>query len=81
MAIAALGLIPLGLLLSISDHAYVTLKHPALDQLRYGVALDSINKSIHLSLLLLCAINVLQLLWGLGRVSLDRYRKRAAAMR
>ncbi|HME59042.1 MAG TPA: hypothetical protein VKF63_11945 [Terracidiphilus sp.] len=81
MAIAALGLIPLGLLLSIGDHAYITLRHPALDQLRYGGALDSINKSIHLSLLLLCAINVLQLLWGLGRMSLDCYRKHAAAMR
>jgi hypothetical protein len=81
MAIAALGLIPLGLLLSIGDHAYVTLKYPALDQLRYGASLDSINKSIHLSLLVLCAINVLQLLWGIGRVSLDRYRQHAAAMR
>ncbi len=80
MAIAAIGLIPLGLLLSIGDHTYITLKHPALDQLRYGVALDSINKSIHLSLLVLCTINVLQLLWGIGRLSLDCYRQRAAAM-
>jgi hypothetical protein len=80
MVIAALGLIPLWLMLSIGDHAYITLKDPALDQLRYGGALDSINKSIHLSLLLLFAINVLQLLWGIGRRSLDCYRKRAAAM-
>jgi hypothetical protein len=81
MATAAIGLIPLGLLLSIGDHAYITLKHPALDQLRYGVSLDSINKSIHLCLVLLCTINVLQLLWGIGRLSLDYYRKHAAAMR
>jgi hypothetical protein len=80
-ATAALGLIPLGLLLSIGDHAYITLKHPALDQLRYGVTLNSINKAIHLSLLVLCAINLLQILWGIGRLSLDSYRKRAAAMR
>jgi hypothetical protein len=80
-AVAALGLIPLGLLLSIGDHAYITLKHPELDALRYGVALNSINISIHLSLLVLCAINVMQLLWGIGRMSLNVYRKRAAAMR
>jgi hypothetical protein len=80
-AVAAIGLIPLGLLLSIGDHAYITLKHPALDQLRYGVALNSINKSIYMCLLLFCAINVLQLLWGIGRMGLNVYRKRAAAMR
>jgi len=45
------------------------------------VALNSINISIHLSLLVLCAINVMQLLWGIGRMSLNVYRKRAAAMR
>jgi len=45
------------------------------------VTLNSINKAIHLSLLVLCAINLLQILWGIGRLSLDSYRKRAAAMR
>jgi len=32
-------------------------------------------------LLLFCAINVLQVLWGIGRMGLNVYRKRAAAMR
>ena len=81
MAIKAFGLIPLVVLLSVRDHAWVTLKHPALDQVSHGGTLDSINHSIYLSLLLVCTIAVLQLAWEIGRTSLEVYRKRAAAMR
>jgi hypothetical protein len=80
-AMGALGLIPLALLLSVRDHAWVTLRHPALDQARYGAAVDSINKTIYLGVLFFGAITVLELIWAAGRMSLDSYRKRAAAMR
>ena len=77
---SAFGLIPLGLLLSIGDHAYITLNNPALDQARYGAALDGTNKGILLGASILCVLAVLQLLWDAGRMSLNVYRKRAAAM-
>jgi hypothetical protein len=81
IAIKAFGLIPLVVLLNVRDHAWVTLKHPALDQVSHGGTLDSINHSIYLSLLFFCAFAVLQLVWEIGRRSLEVYRKRAAAMR
>ena len=79
IVVSAIGLIPLGLLLSVPDHAYVLLRNPALDQARYGAALTSINLSIHWSAAVICAITVLRLVWEIGRMSLDAYRKRAAA--
>jgi hypothetical protein len=79
-AMSALGLIPVALLLSVRDHAYVTLRHPVLDQVRYGGNLDTINQAIYHSALFLCAIAVLELFWQIGRISVDVYRKRAAAM-
>jgi hypothetical protein len=81
IVMSALGLIPLGLLIAVRDHVYVTLQHPALDQARLGSAMDAINKSIHLSALLLCAIAVLSLAWEIGQMSVDAYRKRVAAVR
>jgi hypothetical protein len=79
IAIKAFGLIPLMVLLNVRDHAWVTLKHPALDQVRHGGTLDSINRSIYLSLLFFGAFVVLQLGWEIGRWSLEVYRQRAAA--
>jgi len=78
---SGLGVIPLGILLAARDHAWVTLKHPALDQVRYGGTLDSINKSIHWSLMVLIALTVLTLLGEAGRAALDAWRKRVAARR
>ena len=76
-----LGLVPLLLLLNVRDHAWIVLRHPALDQARYGAALDGINKGILLGASIRCVLAVLQLLWEAGRMSLNIYRKRAAAMR
>jgi hypothetical protein len=81
IVMSAFGLIPLGLLVNVRDQVFVTLKHPALDLARYGAAVDSINKSIHLSALLLCAIAVLSLAWEIGQMIADSYRKRVAALR
>jgi hypothetical protein len=79
--VQALGLIPLLLLFTVQDHAFVTLSHPALDQARYGGAMEAINKAIYLGASILCALAVLQLVWEIGRMSLNVYRKRAAATR
>ncbi|MGD0800432.1 MAG: hypothetical protein ABR906_03870 [Terracidiphilus sp.] len=78
---SAFGLIPLGMLLTVPDHAWVTLKNPALDQTRYGAALVSINLSIRWSAVVLCAIAILELVWALGRMSLEAYRRRVEATR
>ena len=77
----ALGSIPLLLLFTVRDHAWVVLRHPALDQARYGAALNGINKGILLGASILCAIAFLQLLLEMGRMGLNVYRKRGAAMR
>ncbi len=80
IAMKAIGLVPLLFLLNIPNHVYLTLKRPVLDQAQYGGTLDVVNRSIHWGLQCVCAIVVLQLLWDIGRVSLDAYRKRVTAM-
>ena len=81
LAFKAFGLIPLALLLAVRDQAYFLLRNPARDETQYGTALDTINLAIHKGLMLVCAIVVLQLLWEIGRLSLEAYRRRAAATR
>jgi hypothetical protein len=76
---SALGLIPLGLLLTVRDQIFVTLAHPALDQARYGGTVDALNKLIHMSALIVCAIAVLSLAWEIVQMRVDAYRKRVAA--
>ena len=78
-AIQALGLVPLLLLLTVQDRAFVLLKHPALDQVRYGGTLNATNQGIYRVVLLILVIAVMQLAWEIGRLSLNVYRKRAAA--
>jgi len=75
------GLIPLGLLLSVQDRIYVTLRNPAQDEGQYGASVASINYWSYRVLLLVCAIAILQLLWEIAQASLDAYRKRAVVMR
>jgi hypothetical protein len=75
----AVGLIPLLFLFSARDHALVLLKHPALDQARYGTTLHSINHWVNRGFLIVAVIASLQLVWDLGRTSVDAYRKREAA--
>jgi hypothetical protein len=73
------GLVPIILLLTAKDHATVLLKNPAIDQFRYGAALNSINQSINWSVALICAIAGFQLVWEIVQLILSAYRKRAAA--
>lgn len=79
MAMKAVGLIPLVLLLTVHDHIFVLLGHPALDQARYGATVDTINKSIFWSFAVIFAISVAQLIWDLVQLSLTTWRKRLAA--
>ena len=75
----AFALIPLGLLIFAPDHAYVTLRHPALDQAHYAATLGSINNGVHLGLMVIAAISILQLAWDVSQLALAAYRKRVAA--
>jgi hypothetical protein len=75
----AIGLVPVILLLTAKDHAIVLLKNPALDQARLGATLDGINRSINWSVALICAIAGFQLAWGIAKLILNVYRKRAVA--
>jgi hypothetical protein len=52
---------------------------PLFDQARYGPTLNTINQAIHHGVLFVGAIVVLQLLWDIGRISLDAYRSRVAS--
>jgi hypothetical protein len=79
IAFKTFGLIPLGLMIAVRDNAYVLLKNPAVDQARYGSVLDTINKSVHLGLLVICAIASLQLIWDFGKWIVQAYGRRAAA--
>jgi len=76
-----LGLIPLLLLFTVPDHAFVGLKHPALDQARYGGTLHAINHGIYSVWLLILFIAGMQLAWDLGRMGLNAYRRRLTATR
>jgi hypothetical protein len=76
--VKTLGLIPLGLVLTIREQAYFTLRHPAVDEARLGAALAALNHAIHLGLLVVCVIVVAQLVWDMGQVGVKAYRKRAA---
>jgi hypothetical protein len=77
--IQALGLIPLVMALTSPGHAYVTLRHTALDQGVHGAHLNALNHGIYMGLLVITVIAVAHLLWEIGRLSLNVYRKRVAA--
>jgi hypothetical protein len=78
IAVKAFGLVPLILLLNVRDHIYVTLKNPAVDQLRYGATVDNVNRGIHSAFSVICAIVVLQLIWDAAQIALATYRAHSA---
>jgi hypothetical protein len=79
ITIRAIGLIPIVVLLSVPHQAYVTLKNPAVNLAQYGNALQAINWSIRLGLLVVCAIAVLSLVLELGQLAWKAWRRREAA--
>jgi len=79
IAFKAIGLIPI--LVLISQPVLFSLKHPQLDQQRYGATLDLVNRSVHRGMLCVLAIAGLQLMWEVGVRVTNSYRQRAAAAR
>jgi hypothetical protein len=79
LVFSVLGLMPLGILLFVPNQMWVLLKHPDLDQTKYGATLDQINAGIYKGLLLIVAIVVVQLVWEIVRKSLESYRMRLAS--
>ena len=80
LAMHALSLAPLCVLLAAPNHVLFLLKNPVADAAAHGATVASANKGVLQAVAVLVAIIVLQLLWGIGRASLDAYRKRQAAM-
>jgi hypothetical protein len=81
LAMKAFGLIPVVLLVTAPNQVTVLLKHPELDAARYGATLDTINLGINRAFLMILVIASLQLIWDIGRMSVDAWRRREAAMR
>jgi hypothetical protein len=75
-----LGLIPAAIILTAPGKIVVLLRHPATDQARYGLQLDAINHYFHWSAEVICVIIILQLGWSAVQLTLNSYRKRAAAI-
>ena len=73
------GLIPLVLLLTVPNHAAVVLKHPALDQVRYGVTLNTINQGIYRVALIIFVIALIQTIVDFVKLGISAYRKRVGA--
>lgn len=73
------GLIPLIVLLTAPGQALVLLRNPVLDAAAHGETLVKINTAAFRGLEVVAAIMLLQLIWAVGRISLEAYRKRLAA--
>jgi len=78
LAMHALSLIPLGLLMLAPEHALFLMKNPAADAAAHGAQLASANKGVLTAITIAFAIVVLQLVWGLGKLGVEAYRKRVA---
>ena len=74
-----MGLIAVLVLFKAPNRAWILLKHPAVDAVRHGATLNSINHAIYTALLWAVAVSAVTLLWQIGRFAFDRYRKHVAA--
>jgi hypothetical protein len=77
----ALSLVPLSVLLAAPEHKLFLLKNPAADAAAHGATVASANKGVLTAVTIIVAIVVLQLIWWIGRASVDAYRKHAAAIK
>ena len=75
------GLAALTILLNAPGHILISLKDPMQDAARYGETVNVINEWTPRGLAIACAIVVLQLIWEIGRLGLEAYRKRQGKMR
>lgn len=80
LATQALSLIPLGVLLSAPDRALFLMKNPAADAAAHGAQVAAANKGVETGLAIAMAIVVLQLAWRTGKLGVEAWRRRAAAM-
>jgi hypothetical protein len=78
IAVKLLAIAPLVVMLNVPGHAYAILRHAATDQAAHGATLNSINNGIHMSVQIICAITVLQLIWDVAQGIMASYRKRPA---
>ncbi|MFP5203949.1 MAG: hypothetical protein ACLGSH_01195 [Acidobacteriota bacterium] len=74
----AIGLAALNLLLFAPGGALVLLKHPEVNQARYGATAAGWNHGLHIAALVICLIVALQLVWDLGKMALGAYGGRRA---
>jgi hypothetical protein len=72
----AVGLVPLILLLTAPGGALLLLKQPGVDRPHNGLSLDGINHGLHTAILVIAVIAAAQLLWDLGKMGMEAYRKR-----
>jgi hypothetical protein len=72
----AVGLIPLILLLTAPGGELVVLKRPGVDHPYDGVSLYAINHSLRMAFLVIGMIATAQLIWDLGKMWVEAYRKR-----
>jgi hypothetical protein len=75
------GLVSLGLLVTAPGHVLVYLKHPEVDQARYGETVTSINRGIHVALMVAGVVVVLQIFAHLLQIGVAAYRKRVVSER
>lgn len=80
VAMRLFSLIPIGLLLFAPGQALFLLKNPAADAARHGAQLASANKGIHLAFAIVFAIAVLQLASSAGKMAMEGWRTRRAAL-
>jgi hypothetical protein len=73
------GLVPVVVLAALPGHIYVLLRHPEVDQARYGATVEAWNNGIHTGLKVLCVIVALQLAWDIAQPLLETWRKRQAS--
>jgi hypothetical protein len=75
-----MGLIPLAFVLAARDHVLIMLKHPMLDQDRYGANLDVINFYVYRGFMIIALIASIQLIWDFAQLTRNAHRNRAAAI-
>jgi hypothetical protein len=72
-----LGLIPMLVVLAAPGRVLLVLKDPA--DVKHAAALAQINPALYRAFEVVAAIIVLQLVWAVGRMSLEAFRRRLAA--
>jgi hypothetical protein len=74
----ALGLAAIGWLLSAPGHLLVLLRHPEVDQARYGATLEATNKGVYTAMSIICLIAAVQLVVDIVQLGRAAYRRRVA---